>query len=72
MATLKAGVQYGLRNHFNENKNLLFVKLTDSAHRQILNYAENRVSDLYRAIRLSSSLTNRERPRSSAFARASE
>lgn len=46
MATLEAGVQYGLRSNFNENKNLLFVKLTDSAHRQILSYVKNRVSDL--------------------------
>lgn len=73
MATLEAGVQYGLRSNFNENKNLLFVKLTDSAHRQILSYVKNRVSDLYRAIRVSSSLTSRERLRSSALrARASE
>ncbi|XP_014475918.1 PREDICTED: RNA polymerase II elongation factor Ell isoform X2 [Dinoponera quadriceps] len=42
MATLEAGVQYGLRSNFNENKNLLFVKLTDSAHRQILSYVKNR------------------------------
>lgn len=47
MATLVAGVQYGLSSHsnFHENKSLIFVKLTDSAYRAIEDYLRNRVSD---------------------------
>lgn len=45
MAALVAGVQYGLsQGHFNENKSLIFVKLTDSAFRAIEEYSRNRVS----------------------------
>uniref|UniRef100_A0A146MD56 RNA polymerase II elongation factor ELL n=4 Tax=Lygus hesperus TaxID=30085 RepID=A0A146MD56_LYGHE len=44
MAALVAGVQYGLasQGHFNENKSLIFVKLTDSALRAIEDYVKNR------------------------------
>nr|XP_018905239.1 PREDICTED: RNA polymerase II elongation factor Ell [Bemisia tabaci] len=43
MAALVAGVQYGLsQGHFNENKSLIFVKLTDSAFRAIEEYSRNR------------------------------
>ncbi|KAK9496401.1 hypothetical protein O3M35_008150 [Rhynocoris fuscipes] len=46
MAALVAGVQYGLTSHgqFNENKSLIFVKLTDSAIRAIEEYLKNKVS----------------------------
>lgn len=46
MAALVAGVQYGLssQTHFYENKSLIFVKLTDSAHRAIEDFLKNRVS----------------------------
>lgn len=48
MAALVAGVQYGLtsQEHFNENKSLIFVKLTDSAFRAIEEYLKNRVSTI--------------------------
>uniref|UniRef100_A0A023F1T6 Putative rna polymerase ii elongation factor n=1 Tax=Triatoma infestans TaxID=30076 RepID=A0A023F1T6_TRIIF len=44
MAALVAGVQYGLtsQGHFNENKSLIFVKLTDSAFRAVEEYLKNR------------------------------
>ncbi|CAH1407219.1 unnamed protein product [Nezara viridula] len=44
MAALVAGGQYGLssQEHFNENKSLIFVKLTDSAFRAIEEYLKNR------------------------------
>lgn len=44
MAALIAGVQYGLssQGNFNENKELIFVKLTDSAFRAIEEYLRNR------------------------------
>lgn len=44
MAALIAGVQYGLssQGNFNENKELIFVKLTDSAYRAIEEYLRNR------------------------------
>ncbi|KAH0534529.1 hypothetical protein KQX54_004867 [Cotesia glomerata] len=44
MAALVAGVQYGLssQTHFYENKSLIFVKLTDSAHRAIEDFLKNR------------------------------
>lgn len=46
MASIVAGVQYGLSSHanFNENKSLIFVKLTDSAQRAIEDFVRNRVS----------------------------
>ena len=49
MAALVAGVQYGLtsQEHFNENKSLIFVKLTDSAFRAIDQYLKNKVSEIY-------------------------
>uniref|UniRef100_T1HLD9 ELL domain-containing protein n=1 Tax=Rhodnius prolixus TaxID=13249 RepID=T1HLD9_RHOPR len=45
MAALVAGVQYGLtsQGHFNENKSLIFVKLTDSAFRAVEEYLKNRM-----------------------------
>ncbi|XP_033224966.1 RNA polymerase II elongation factor Ell-like isoform X2 [Belonocnema kinseyi] len=44
MASIVAGVQYGLSSHanFNENKSLIFVKLTDSAQRAIEDFVRNR------------------------------
>lgn len=46
MAALCAGDQYGLssKGSFNENKVLIFVKLTDSAQRAIEEYLRNEVS----------------------------
>lgn len=43
METLRAGVQYGLssQNTFYDNKELIFVKLTDSAQRAIDTYLRN-------------------------------
>lgn len=43
-----AGVQYGLssQGNFNENKSLIFVKLTDSAYRAIEDYIRNKVRHL--------------------------
>lgn len=50
MAALVAGVQYGLtsQDHFNENKSLIFVKLTDSALRAIEEYLRNKVSQVFK------------------------
>ncbi|RZF36316.1 hypothetical protein LSTR_LSTR006580 [Laodelphax striatellus] len=44
MAALLAGVQYGLssQGNLNENKSLIFVKLTDSAYRAIEEYIRNK------------------------------
>ncbi|XP_075238386.1 suppressor of Triplolethal [Lycorma delicatula] len=44
MAALVAGVQYSLssQGNFNENKSLIFVKLTDSAYRAIEEYIRNK------------------------------
>lgn len=46
MAALVAGVQYGLSSQLNsnENKSIIFVKLTDSALKAIEDYLKNRVS----------------------------
>lgn len=46
MATLCPGVQYGLssQQNFGENKDLIFVKLTDSAVRAIYDFIKNQVS----------------------------
>lgn len=46
MAALCPGVQYGLssQRNFSENKDLIFVKLTDSALRAIEEYIKNQVS----------------------------
>lgn len=46
MAVLCPGVQYGLssQQNFGENKDLIFVKLTDSALRAIEEYVKNQVS----------------------------
>lgn len=46
MATLCPGVKYGLssQQNFGENKDLIFVKLTDSALRAIEDYIKNQVS----------------------------
>lgn len=46
MAALCPGVQYGLssQQNFGENKDLIFVKLTDSALRAIEDYLKNQVS----------------------------
>lgn len=46
MAALCPGVQYGLssQENFGENKDLIFVKLTDSALRAIEEYIKNQVS----------------------------
>lgn len=46
MAALCPGVQYGLssQGNFGENKDLIFVKLTDSAYRAIEDYFKNQVS----------------------------
>lgn len=46
MAALCPGVQYGLssQQNFGENKDLIFVKLTDSALRAIEEYIKNQVS----------------------------
>lgn len=46
MAVLCPGVQYGLssQQNFGENKDLIFVKLTDSALRAIEDYIKNQVS----------------------------
>lgn len=48
MAALCPGVQYGLSSQENlgENKDLIFVKLTDSALRAIEEYVKNQVSVL--------------------------
>lgn len=48
MAALCPGVQYGLssQENFGENKDLIFVKLTDSALRAIEEYRRNEVSRL--------------------------
>jgi RNA polymerase II elongation factor ELL len=45
MAGLVEGVQYGLSSHghFNENKSLIFVRLTDSAYRAIEVFLRNKV-----------------------------
>lgn len=45
MAVLCPGVQYGLssQQNFGENKDLIFVKLTDSALRAIEDYIKNQV-----------------------------
>ena len=49
MATLCPGVQYGLssQQNFGENKDLIFVKLTDSAVRAIYDFIKNQVSLIY-------------------------
>lgn len=46
MAALCPGVQYGLSSqpNFNENQDLIFIKLTDSALRAIDEYLKNQVS----------------------------
>lgn len=46
MAVLCPGVQYGLssQQNFGENKDLIFVKLTDSALRAIEDYIKNQVN----------------------------
>lgn len=55
MAALCPGVQYGLssQQNFSENKDLIFVKLTDSALRAIEEYIKNQVSTIlhYRSYR---------------------
>lgn len=50
-----AGVKYGLSSsgNFVENKELIFVKLTDSAFRAIEDYLKNKVSTQYLPISLS-------------------
>lgn len=46
MAALCTGNSYGLSNlKANDNKELIFVKLTDSAFRAIEEYSRNKVSD---------------------------
>lgn len=52
MATLEAGVQYGLRSNFNEDDACMFVKLTDSALRHILNYFRNQVCGVSQYLRV--------------------
>ena len=47
MASMVAGVQYGMHTNFNENKSLVFVKLTDSAQRAIEDFLRNRVSTFF-------------------------
>lgn len=49
MAVLCPGVQYGLssQQNFGENKDLIFVKLTDSALRAIEDYIKNQVFFFY-------------------------
>ena len=46
MAALCTGISYGLSQSClsNENKELIFVKLTDSAYRAIEEYQKNQVS----------------------------
>lgn len=47
MAALCTGISYGLSQRLslnNENKELIFVKLTDSAYRAIEEYQKNQVS----------------------------
>lgn len=48
MAALPAGVQYGLSSEssYKENKELVFVKLTDSALKAIEDFIRNRVSPI--------------------------
>lgn len=48
MAALCTGISYGLSQSWvsNENKELIFVKLTDSAYRAIEEYQKNQVSVL--------------------------
>ncbi|CAH1974952.1 unnamed protein product [Acanthoscelides obtectus] len=50
MAALCPGVQYGLssQQNFGENKDLIFVKLTDSALRAIEEYLKNQMKHLPR------------------------
>lgn len=52
MAVLCPGVQYGLssQQNFGENKDLIFVKLTDSALRAIEDYIKNQVCCLIKPI----------------------
>ncbi|GLH07417.1 Uncharacterized protein GBIM_12875 [Gryllus bimaculatus] len=52
MAALMQGVQYGLSSQgtFDENKSLIFVKLTDSAFRAIEEYLRNKLSSVARVI----------------------
>lgn len=48
MAALCTGNSYGLsQSNFNENKELIFVKLTDSAYKAIEEYQKNQVSTLF-------------------------
>lgn len=49
MAALCPGVQYGLSSQekFGENKDLIFVKLTDSAYRAIEEYLKNQVNIVF-------------------------
>lgn len=55
MAALVAGVKFGLSSsgNFVENKELIFVKLTDSAFRAIEDYLKNKVSTKYLPLSLS-------------------
>lgn len=55
MAALVAGVKFGLSSsgNFVENKELIFVKLTDSAFRAIEDYLKNKVSTKYLLFSLS-------------------
>lgn len=48
MAALCPGVQYGLssQQNFSDNKDLIFVKLTDSALRAIEDYIKNQASSV--------------------------
>lgn len=49
MAALCTGISYGLSQSSlsNENKELIFVKLTDSAYRAIEDYQKNQVSTFH-------------------------
>lgn len=52
MAALCPGVKYGLssQQNFGENKDLIFLKLTDSALRAIEEHVKNQVSTILRLI----------------------
>lgn len=48
MAALCTGISYGLtQSSLNDNKELIFVKLTDSAYRAIEEYQKNQVSEYF-------------------------
>lgn len=59
MAVLCPGVQYGLssQQNFGENKDLIFVKLTDSALRAIEDYIKNQVRFSFKLLIISLSNT---------------